>query len=77
MITAIDQTYVVGFSFVPGIKAGEEYHWNALLNAAVENNLQTLSSSRSFLAYNRDGSAKVLVAVSLEYEKERLCLPLM
>lgn len=61
-IQSIDQVYVVGISYVPGILAGEIYHWNALLAAANSNQFQTLSSTKNFFIYSGDGKAKLLSA---------------
>jgi hypothetical protein len=63
-IQSIDQVYVVGVSFVPGILPGEIYHWNALLAAANSNQLQTLSSTKNFFIYSGDGKQKLLAATS-------------
>lgn len=76
-INNIDQTYLIAHSFLPGIFEGEIYHWNALLAAANKNNLQTLSSHRSFYIYNQEGDAKLVIALNPEIIKERLLCPLI
>jgi hypothetical protein len=64
MNNPIDQVYVVIFSAVPGILPKEEYHWHALLAAANEYNLQTLSSKNNFFVYEPESGNKVLAATA-------------
>lgn len=71
MLNAINQFYVVGFSYIPGIQPGEKYHWQELVKAAAVNDMQTLSSKQNFFIYNADGTQKLMIATACQAERSQ------
>lgn len=56
---AINQNYIIGKSYCPGILSGETYHFDELIKTAIDNSFITLSSKKNFFIYDLNGELKL------------------